>query len=64
MSLLDILRKLGILRYGATKATYTNAKERPAELMMNGVFNADKDLINAKKKEIQPPADKPAAGDK
>ncbi|MFO7536319.1 MAG: hypothetical protein R6X19_11695 [Kiritimatiellia bacterium] len=62
MSLLDILRKLGILRYGATKATYTNATERPTELMMDGVFNADKDLINAKKKESPPPADKSAGG--
>lgn len=63
MSLLDILRKLGILRYGATKATYTNAKERPIELMDAGVFNADKDLVHGKAKEAQPPA-LPADGDK
>ncbi|MDD4353508.1 MAG: hypothetical protein PHN56_03560 [Candidatus Nanoarchaeia archaeon] len=50
MGLLDILKKLGILRYGSTKATYKNAKERPIELQESGVFNAKKDLINIKKK--------------
>jgi hypothetical protein len=54
MSVLDILRKLGILRMGATGGTYHNAKERPIELQMDGVFNAEKDLIN-KKKPTQPP---------
>ncbi len=39
---------------GATGGTYHNAKERPIELQMDGVFNAEKDLIN-KKKPTQPP---------
>lgn len=46
MSLMDVLRKLGILRTGAVSGTYTNAKDRPTELQMDGVFNAKKDLIN------------------
>ncbi len=54
MSLLDVLRKLGILRMGAVSGTYHNAKERPIELQMEGVYNAKKDLVN-------PPADPPKA---
>jgi len=46
MKILDVLRKLGILRYGAKAATYTSMKDRPAEFFMEGVFNAEKDLVN------------------
>lgn len=46
MKMLDVLRKLGIWRYGTKTATYTGMKDRPAEFFMDGVFNADKDLIN------------------
>jgi len=46
MKFLDVLRKLGILRYGTKAATYTSMKDRPAEFFMDGVFNANKDLIN------------------
>ena len=46
MKFLDVLRKLGILRYGTKAATYTSMKDRPAEFFMDGVFNADKDLVN------------------
>ena len=46
MKVLDVLRKLGILRYGAKAATYTSMKDRPAEFFMEGVFNAEKDLVN------------------
>jgi hypothetical protein len=46
MKILDVLRKLGILRYGTKTATYTNMKDQPAEFFMEGVFNAEKDLIN------------------
>lgn len=42
----DILRKLGILRFGKTAATYTNAVDRPTELQMDDVYDAKKDLIN------------------
>ena len=46
MTLLDILRKLGILRYGAQASVYTNAADRPASLQMDGVFD-EKDLVTA-----------------
>ena len=46
MKFLDVLRKLGILRYGAKTETYTSMKDRPAEFSMEGVFNAEKDLVN------------------
>ena len=46
MSLLDILRKLGILRYGAEAGVYTNAADRPTSLQMDGVFDAKKDLVH------------------
>lgn len=46
MKIADVLRKLGILRYGAKTGTYTSMKDRPAEFYMEGVFNAEKDLVN------------------
>ena len=46
MKIVDVLRKLGIWRYGAKTGTYTSMKDRPAEFYMEGVFNAEKDLIN------------------
>lgn len=46
MKVLDVLRKLGILRYGVKTGTYTSMKDRPAEFFMEGVFNAEKDLVN------------------
>ncbi len=45
MGLLDLLRKLGVLRYGATAGTYESGAERPTELMMDGVYDAKKDLV-------------------
>jgi len=45
MKLLDILRKLGILRFGAEGGVYTNAAERPTSLQMDGVFDSKKDLV-------------------
>jgi hypothetical protein len=45
MSLIDWLRRLGILRWGAKGGTYTSAADRPAELMTDGVFDAGKDLV-------------------
>lgn len=44
MKFLDILRKLGILRYGTKAGTYTSGKDRPIEFMMDDVYNAEKDL--------------------
>jgi hypothetical protein len=45
MKLLDILRKLGILRFGAEGGVYTSAAERPTSLQMDGVFDSKKDLV-------------------
>jgi len=45
----DSLRKLGIMRSGATSGTYKNAKERPTELQMDGVYDAEKDLVGGDK---------------
>ena len=48
MKFLDLLAKLGILRVGARKATYTSARDRPAEFMMDDVYNAERDLVAKK----------------
>lgn len=45
MGLVGLLRKLGVLRYGATAGTYKNGAERPTELMMDDVYDAEKDLV-------------------
>jgi hypothetical protein len=49
MGLLDLLRKLGILRYGATAGTYEDGAERPTELMMDDVYDAKKDLVGGRR---------------
>ncbi len=46
MKLLDWLRRLGIFRFGAEASVYHNARERPASLQMDDVFNSKKDVIN------------------
>lgn len=46
MKFMDLLRKLGIFRSGAVAGTYTDAKERPSELQMEGVLDAKKDLVS------------------
>lgn len=48
---MDILRKLGILRFGSTKASYKNAKDRPAEFMMDDVYDSSKDLSGKRDKK-------------
>jgi hypothetical protein len=48
MKFLDLLAKLGILRYGSKAAVYRSGTERPAEFLINGVFNAERDLTTAK----------------
>ena len=44
--MLNLLRKLGILRYGVKTGKYTSAKDMPTEFLMNDVANAEKDLVN------------------
>ena len=46
MEFMNLLRKLGIVRYGAKSGTYTSAKDMPTEFLMEGVYNADKDLVH------------------
>lgn len=46
MKLIDVLRKLGIFRFGAEKAVYHSAVERPMSLQQDGVFNSEKDVID------------------
>ncbi|BCW99500.1 MAG: hypothetical protein KatS3mg024_2327 [Armatimonadota bacterium] len=45
MTLIDWLRKLGILRFGAEKAVYRNALEQPYSMMDGDVFDSQKDVI-------------------
>lgn len=60
MKLIDWLRKLGILRFGAEAGVYRNAKDRPMSLQMDDVFNSEKDVIDLDKKvESDTPSDKP-----
>lgn len=58
MKLIDWLRKLGILRFGAEAGVYRNAKERPLSFQMDGVFDSEKDVIDFSKKKTSPGADK------
>jgi hypothetical protein len=62
MKLIDWLRKLGILRFGAEGGVYRNAKDRPISLQMDGVFNSEKDVFDLNRKaepDTPSPADKP-----
>jgi hypothetical protein len=45
MALIDLLRKLGILRFGAEGGVYRDAAERPAGIQMDGVFDSPKDVF-------------------
>jgi hypothetical protein len=51
MKFLELLSKLGILRFGAKAATYRNGAERPTEFMMDDVYNAERDLITKNSSE-------------
>jgi hypothetical protein len=64
MKLIDWLRRLGILRFGAEGGVYRNAKDRPMSLQMDGVYNSEKDVIdlNKKKKPNAPPSADKAKG--
>lgn len=50
MRLLDWLRKLGIVRFGAEASVYRDATQRPASLQMDGVFDSEKDVIDLDKR--------------
>ena len=63
MNIKDLLRKTGVMRSGAVAGTYTNAKDRPTELMMDGVYNAEKDLVINKNSSSKPPEPTASSGD-
>jgi len=44
--LILILRKLGILRYGAIKYKYTSGKDMPAQAILDDVYDEKKDLLH------------------
>ena len=48
MGILDILARLGILRVGGKAAVYRSGTERPTEFMMDGVYDAERDLVSGK----------------
>ena len=48
MGVLDVLRKLGILRIGAESAVYTGAADRPLSLMEDDVLDSKKDVVELK----------------
>lgn len=48
MKIKEFLNKSGILRAGTTATTYKSSKDRPTEFLMDGVFNAKKDIITKK----------------
>ena len=48
MNLRDILAKLGILRFGTKKAVWHSGRDMPAELLMDDVFSAERDLTTKK----------------
>ena len=47
LKILDLLAKLGILRFGVKSGTYHSGKDRPAEFLIDGVYDAEKDLTHA-----------------
>ena len=64
MSVLDWLRRLGILRFGTEAGVYHNAVERPLSLQMGDVFDSQKDVIDlsppTERKTLPPPKDSPS----
>ncbi len=62
MSLLDLLRKLGILRWGAESAVYRDATERPLSLTDEDEFDSKKDVIELKPRSREDGENKAAAG--
>ena len=46
--IIQILRKLGILRYGKTSYTYTSGKDMPTQAILDDVYDEEKDLLTKK----------------
>ena len=62
MNILELLSKLGILRYGAKKGAYKSGKDMPGELLMDDVYNAERDLTT--KEDVRKAADALKGGGK
>ncbi len=62
MKLLDWLRRLGIFRFGAEASVYHNARERPASLQMEGVFDSKKDVIDLEERKAGQPTPSKTSG--
>lgn len=54
MKILDLLAKLGILRFGTKKAVWHSAEDMPAEILMDGVFDAERDLTSKERLTATP----------
>lgn len=50
MNIIEILKKLGILRVGGTAATYKNAKDRPIEFQDDSFMGQSKSKDNENQK--------------
>lgn len=61
MALSNLLRKLGVIRYGVKAGTYTSSKDIPAEFLTDEVLSAEKDLTT--KENLQKAVDALKAGD-
>jgi len=65
MTILEWLRKLGILRFGAEAAIYRNAADRPLSLQAPAVFDSERDVWNmSPKAEPTPPREPQPPGDR
>jgi hypothetical protein len=51
MKIIDLLRKLGILRFGTYKGTYKN--EIPDQMLFDDVYDSEKDLVHRKDKKTK-----------
>lgn len=51
MSFVDILRKLGILRFGSKNYSYSSGKDMPITAIMDDVYDEKKDLVGGARKD-------------
>ena len=62
MKFIDLLRRLGILRFGAESGVYRSETERPASLPLDDVFDSRKNVIHLKRRNEQAsPAETPTS---
>jgi len=49
LKIIQILKKLGILRFGVVTGPYTRAEEIPDGLLMEDVYDSTSDMISERK---------------